>query len=117
MYLQNALDSAIITLRQLGSIAKILPEPWLFIHAYNRREAVLSSRIEGSQSTLSDLMLFELNQAPGVRVDDVVEVSNYMSALEHGFRRLRKDKFPLCNRLIREHPTTDLIQIKYSFKI
>ena len=101
-YLQHSLDSAIFALGQLHSIATILPEPWLYIYAYIRREAVLSSRIEGMQSTLSDLMLFELTQVPGVRVDDVVEVSNYVSALEFGFRRLREDNFPLCNRLIRD---------------
>ena len=101
-YLQRSLDSAIFALGQLYSIATILPEPWLFIYAYIRREAVISSRIEGMQSTLSDLMLFELTQVPGVRVDDVVEVSNYVSALEHGLRRIREDYFPLCNRLIRE---------------
>ena len=101
-YLQHSLDSAIFALGQLHSIATILPEPWLYIYAYIRREAVLSSRIEGMQSTLSDLMLFELTQLPGVRVDDVVEVSNYVSALEHGLRRIREDYFPLCNRLIRE---------------
>ena len=101
-YLQHSLDSAIFALGQLDSIATILPEPWLFIYAYVRREAVISSRIEGTQSTLSDLMLFELTQASGTPVDDVVEVSNYVSALEYGFRRLREDNFPLCNRLIRE---------------
>ena len=101
-YLQHSLDSAIFALGQLHSIATILPEPWLYIYAYIRREAVISSRIEGMQSTLSDLMLFELTQVPGVRVDDVVEVSNYVSALEHGLRRIREDYFPLCNRLIRE---------------
>ena len=47
-------------------------------------------------------MLFELTQASGTPVDDVVEVSNYLSALEYGFRRLREHNFPLCNRLIRE---------------
>ena len=101
-YLQRSLDSAIFALGQLHSIATILAEPWLYIYAYIRREAVLSSRMEGMQSTLSDLMLFELTQVPGVRVDDVVEVSNYVSALEHGLRRIREDYFPLCNRLIRE---------------
>ena len=101
-YLQHSLDSAIFALGQLHSIAAILPEPWLYIYAYIRREAVISSRIEGMQSTLSDLMLFELTQVPGVRVNDVVEVSNYVSALEHGLRRIREDYFPLCNRLIRE---------------
>ena len=54
-----------------------------------RREAVLSSQIEGTQSSLSDLLLFELEEAPGVPFDDVVEVSNYVGALEHGMGRLR----------------------------
>jgi Fic family protein len=62
---------------------------------------VLSSQIEGTQSSLSDLLLFELEEAPGVPIDDVVEVSNYVAALEHGMARLRGG-FPLSNRLIRE---------------
>lgn len=66
-----------------------------------RREAVLSSQIEGTQSSLSDLLLFELDEVPGVPFDDVVEVSNYIAALEHGMARLR-ESFPLCNRLLRE---------------
>jgi hypothetical protein len=66
-----------------------------------RREAVLSSQIEGTQSSLSDLLLFEMEQAPGVPFDDVVEVSNYVAALEHGMARLREG-FPLSNRLLRE---------------
>ena len=59
---------------------------------------MLSSQIEGTQSSLSDLLLFELEEAPGVPLDDVVEVSNYVAALEHGLRRL-KEGFPLSNRL------------------
>ena len=66
-----------------------------------RKEAVLSSQIEGTQSSLSDLLLFELDEAPGVPLDDVVEVSNYVAALDHGLARLREG-FPLSNRLIRE---------------
>ena len=62
---------------------------------------MLSSQIEGTQSSLSDLLLFELEEAPGVPLDDVVEVSNYVAALEHGLNRLR-GKFPLSNRLLRE---------------
>ena len=62
---------------------------------------MLSSQIEGTQSSLSDLMLFELDEVPGVPFDDVVEVSNYVSALEHGLARIR-DGFPLSNRLVRE---------------
>lgn len=62
---------------------------------------MLSSQIEGTQSSLSDLLLFELDEAPGVPFDDVVEVSNYVAALEHGLARIREG-LPLSNRLIRE---------------
>jgi len=79
----------------------LLPSTELFLYTYVRKEAVLSSQIEGTQSSLSDLLLFELEEAPGVPLDDVVEVSNYVAALEHGLRRLRDD-LPLSNRLIRE---------------
>ncbi len=66
-----------------------------------RKEAALSSQIEGMQSSLLDLLLFELQEAPGIPLDDVVEVSNYMAALEHGLHRL-EEGFPLSNRLLRE---------------
>ena len=62
---------------------------------------MLSSQIEGTQCSLSDLLLFELAEAPGVPLDDVVEVSNYVAALDHGLARLRAG-FPVSNRLIRE---------------
>ena len=62
---------------------------------------MLSSQIEGTQSSLSDLLLFELEEVPGVPLDDVSEVSNYVGALRHGLFRL-KENFPLSNRLIRE---------------
>ena len=68
---------------------------------YVRKEAVLSSQIEGTQSSLSDLLLFEAEEAPGVPLDDVREVSNYVAAMEHGLKRI-KGGFPLSNRLIRE---------------
>ena len=89
-------------LGRLDGIALMLPDPELFLYQYVRKEALLSSQIEGTQSSLSDLLLFELNEAPGVPVDDVEEVSNYVAALNHGLRRLREDEFPLSLRLIRE---------------
>jgi Fic family protein len=98
---QRLLERATLALGRLDSITLLLPDPNLFLYAYVRREAVLSSQIEGTQSSLSDLLLFEIDQAPGVPFDDVVEVSNYVAALEHGVTRLRDD-FPLSNRLIRE---------------
>ena len=98
---QRLLERATLALGRLDSITLLLPDPNLFLYAYVRREAVLSSQIEGTQSSLSDLLLFELEEAPGAPFDDVVEVSNYVAALEHGMARLRGG-FPLSNRLIRE---------------
>jgi Fic family protein len=98
---QRLLERAVLALGRLDSITTLLPDPQLFLYAYVRREALLSSQIEGTQSSLSDLLLFELAEAPGVPFDDVVEVSNYVAALEHGMARLRGG-FPLSNRLIRE---------------
>ena len=98
---QRVLEKSTLALGRLDSITTLLPDPQLFLYAYIRREAVLSSQIEGTQSSLSDLLLFELEEAPGVPFDDVVEVSNYVAALEHGMARLRGG-FPLSNRLLRE---------------
>ncbi len=98
---QRLLERATLALGRLDSITLLLPDPDIFLYAYVRREALLSSQIEGTQSSLSDLLLFELEEAPGVPFEDVVEVSNYVAALEHGIQRLQKG-FPLCNRLIRE---------------
>ena len=99
--LQEPLERALLALGRVDSLSTLLPDTHLFLYRYVRKEAVLSSQIEGTQSSLSDLLLFELDEAPGVPIDDVVEVSNYVAALEHGLRRLREG-FPLCNRLIRE---------------
>ena len=98
---QQLLEQATLAVGRLDAISTLLPDPQLFLYAYVRREAVLSSQIEGTQSSLSDLLLFELDEAPGVPFDDVQEVSNYIAALEHGIARLRAG-FPLCNRLLRE---------------
>jgi len=98
---QKLLECATLALGRLDSITRLLPDPNVFLYAYVRREAVLSSQIEGTQSSLAQLLLFESKEAPGVPLDDVTEVSNYVAALEHGLRRLREG-FPLCNRLIRE---------------
>lgn len=98
---QRLHDEVLLACGRLDAITALLPEPDLFLYTYVRREAVVSSQIEGTQSSLSDLLLFELEEAPGVPFDDVVEVSNYVAALEHGLARLREG-FPLSNRLIRE---------------
>lgn len=98
---QQQLEQALLACGRLDGVSAQLPDPDLFLYAYVRREAVLSSQIEGTQSSLSDLLLFELDEAPGVPFDDVVEVSNYVAALEHGIARLREGQ-PLSNRLLRE---------------
>ncbi len=95
------LESAVLALGRLDSLAALLPDTTLFLYTYIRKEAVLSSQIEGTQSSLSDLLLFEIDEAPGVPLNDVVEVANYVAALEHGLKRLQEG-FPLSNRLIRE---------------
>lgn len=98
--LQRALEGANLALGRLDGISGLLPNPALFLYSYVRKEAVLSSQIEGTQSTLSNLLLFELEEAPGAPLDDVREVSNYVAAFNHGLGRLKD--FPLSNRLIRE---------------
>lgn len=99
--LQQLLESAVLALGRLDSITTLLPDEELFLYAYVRKEAVLSSQIEGTQSSLSDLLLFELEDTPGAPNVDLHEVSNYVAAMAHGLNRL-KNGFPLSNRLIRE---------------
>ena len=95
------LDQAHLELGRLDGATTVLPDTSLFLYMYIRKEAVLSSQIEGTQSSLSDLLLFEMDAIPGVPLDDVQDVSNYVAAMDHGLRRLREG-FPLCNRLICE---------------
>ncbi|MBE2203530.1 MAG: Fic family protein [Chthoniobacterales bacterium] len=99
--LETQFAAASSALGRLDGIATILPETSVFLYSYVRKEAVLSSQIEGTQSSLSDLLLFENDEAPGVPINDVQEVSNYVAALEHGMNRLREG-FPISLRLIRE---------------
>ena len=99
--LRNKFDQALLALGRLDSISTFLPETSLFLYMYVRKEAVLSSMIEGTQSSLSDLLLFELDMEPGVPLDDVSEVSNYVAALDYGLKRLAEG-FPLSLRLIKE---------------
>lgn len=94
-------DRALVALGELKGITRILPDARLFLYNYVRKEALLSSQIEGTQSSLSDLLMFELDEAPGVPLDDVREVSNYVDALEYGLQRIRSD-LPLSLRLLRE---------------
>ena len=99
--LQPSLEAAVLALGRLDGVSTLLPDNTPFLYTYVRKEAVLSSQIEGTQSSLSDLLLFELEDAPGIPLDDVYEVSNYVAALHHGLHRLRND-LPLSNRLLCE---------------
>ena len=98
--LYTLLEQAGTALGRLDGMSMILPDPSLFLYMYVRKEAVLSSQIEGTQSSLSDLLLFENSEAPSVPMDDVNEVSCYVSAMNYGLARLKE--FPLSLRLIRE---------------
>lgn len=99
--LRGKFDQALLALGRLDSVSLLLPDAALFLYSYIRKEAILSSMIEGTQSSLADLLLFELDQEPGVPLDDVREVSNYVAALNHGLKRLAAG-FPLSLRLIKE---------------
>jgi Fic family protein len=83
-------------------VTVLLPDPGQFLYSFIRKEAVLSSQIEGTQSSLSDLLLFEHEAAPGAPLDDVEETSNYIAAMNHGLTRIASDELPLSNRLLRE---------------
>lgn len=99
--LRDQLDRALLAMGRLDSATLLLPSADLFRYSYVRKEAVVSSQIEGTQSSLSDLLLFELDEAPGAPTEDARSVSNYVAAMEHGVRRLRSG-FPISGRLIRE---------------
>lgn len=98
--LQALTEKASRALGRLDSITIHLPNPQMLLYTYIRKEAVLSSQIEGTQSSLSDLLLFENAETPGVPVSDVREVSNYVAALEYGLKRLKE--LPISLRLIKE---------------
>ena len=99
--LRGKFDQALLALGRLDSVSTLLPDTSLFIYMYVRKEAVLSSMIEGTKSSLSDLLLFELDREPGVPLDDVREVSSYVAALDHGLRLL-EEGLPLSLRMFRE---------------
>ena len=99
--LHRQLDQANQGLGRLNAMTKLLPDIRFLLYSYVRKEALVSSQIEGTQSSFADLLLFENKAKPHVPVEDVEEVSNYVGALQHGLRRL-KGGFPLSLRLIRE---------------
>ena len=95
------IDAANRALGHLDGVMSILPDTPLFLYMYVRKEALLSSQIEGTQSSLSDLLLYESDATPNVPLDDVREVSSYIAAMEMGIGRL-KDGVPISSRLLRE---------------
>ena len=103
--LRLPLEAATTALGRLDAVSELLPDPAIFVYGYVRKEAVLSSQIEGTQSSLADLMLHEVGGAPGGDRTDILETSNAVAALSHGVQRLRDD-FPISNRLMREMHAT-----------
>jgi Fic family protein len=99
--LYQHLDRANQALGRLDGLTTLLPDTKFFLYLYIQKEALLSSQIEGTQSSFSDLLLFENDAEPSVPLDDVEEVSNYVAAMQHGLRRIAGG-FPLSLRLIRE---------------
>lgn len=99
--LGTLLDTASTALGRLDGISSLLPDPRLFLYTYIRKEAVLSSQIEGTQSSLSDLLRHEIDGTPAALGSDVTEVSCYVDAMEHGLQLL-SDGQPLSLRMIRE---------------
>ncbi len=96
--LMTLLSEADRALARLDGMCRVLPNPNLFVAMYVRKEAVLSSQIEGTQSSLEDVLEFEAGSPP--RVNDVGEVINYVEAMNYGLKRLKE--LPLSLRLIRE---------------
>ena len=99
--MQQELEAASLALGRFDNASHFLPDPALFLAFYVRREALISSQIEGTQPSFSDVLLFEY-QREGNPEDDEREVVNYVAALHHGLRLQREDNLPVCNRLIRE---------------
>ncbi|MBE0560570.1 MAG: Fic family protein [Ochrobactrum anthropi] len=98
--LLDRLSLAERALGRLDGVTMLLPRQELFLYMYVRKEAVLSSQIEGTQSTLTDLLRFETEAQAGEPIDDIREVSNYVDAMMYGLERL--EELPLSLRLIRE---------------
>ena len=98
--LTSLLSEADRLLGELSGTGRLLPNPYLLISPYMRREAVYSSRIEGTQASLSDLFFFEAAGQEEPKVPDVREVKNYVRAMEYGLERLTQ--LPVSLRLVRE---------------
>ena len=99
--LRRRFDAALVALGRLDAVTSLLPNAALLLYSFVRKEAVLSSQIEGTQSSLADLLLYEIDEQPGVPVDDAREVSRCVASLERGLKKLRGG-LPLCTRLLCE---------------
>lgn len=99
--LSTLLDAASTAIGRLDGVSRVLPDPHLFLYTYVRKEAVLSSQIEGTQSSLSDLLQHEQDGAPSVPLDDVTEVSCYVATMQAGLARLAAGE-PISLQLIRD---------------
>lgn len=97
--LRRRFDAALVALGRLDAVTALLPNAALLLYSFVRKEAVLSSQIEGTQSSLADLLLYEIDEQPGVPVDDAREVSRCVAALERGLKELRGG-LPICTRLL-----------------
>jgi Fic family protein len=99
--LRRRFDAALVALGRLDAVTALLPNAALLLYSFVRMEAVLSSQIEGTQSSLADLLLYEIDEQPDVPVEDAREVSRCVAALERGFEMFRGG-LPLCTRLLCE---------------
>jgi Fic family protein len=97
--LRRRFDDALVALGRLDALSEHLPNASLLLYSFVRKEAVLSSQIEGTQSSLADLLLYEVDEQPGVPVEDTREVSRCVAALEYGLTTLRSG-LPLSMRLL-----------------
>src|SRR5437868_9626717 len=95
--LRARFDAALLALGRLDALTDLLPNVSLLLYSFVRKEAVLSSMIEGTQSSLADLLLYEIDEQPGVPIEDAREVSRCVAALELGLQKLRSG-LPLCMR-------------------
>ena len=113
--LHTLMEEANQALGRLDGMSTILPDPRLFVYMYVRKEAVLSAQIEGTQSSLADLLHFEAEGKPGAPIDDILETSLYVAAMEHGMKQLEQG-LPLSNRLFKEVHTKLLAEGRGSDK-
>jgi len=98
--LRNLLSEADRALARLDGITTVLPNPELFVAMYVKKEALLSSQIEGTQASLEGVLKFEANLTPSEDINEIREVINYIKALDYGINKLKE--LPMSNRLIKE---------------